>query len=58
MFNIIHIWEFPKVRGAVLWGPYNKDPTFFGTILGPPPHFRKLTNSEAFDPFSLGLALT
>ena len=21
------IWEFPKIRGALFWGPYNKDPT-------------------------------
>ena len=21
------IWEFPKVRGTLFWGPYNKDPT-------------------------------
>ena len=21
------MWEFPKIRGALLWGPYNKDPT-------------------------------
>ena len=20
-------WEFPKIRGALFWGPYNKDPT-------------------------------
>ena len=20
-------WEFPKIRGTVYWGPYNKDPT-------------------------------
>ena len=20
------IWEFPKIRGALSWGPYNKDP--------------------------------
>ena len=23
-------------RGTLLWGPYNKDPTFLGTILGSP----------------------
>ena len=22
-----HKWEFPKIRGALFWGPYNKDPT-------------------------------
>ena len=27
-----HIWEFPKIRGTLFWGPHNKDPT----ILGPP----------------------
>ena len=21
------IWEFPKIRGTVFWGPYDKDPT-------------------------------
>ena len=21
------IWKFPKIRGTLLWGPYNKDPT-------------------------------
>ena len=20
------IWEFPKIRGTLFWGPYNKDP--------------------------------
>ena len=20
------IWEFPKIRGIVFWGPHNKDP--------------------------------
>ena len=30
------IWEFPKIRGTVFWGPYNKDPTVSGTILGSP----------------------
>ena len=20
-------WEFPKIRGTLIWGPYNKDPT-------------------------------
>ena len=28
------IWEFPKIRGTLFWGPYNKDPIFQGTILG------------------------
>ena len=30
------IWEFPTIRGTVFWGPYNKDPTIQGTILGSP----------------------
>ena len=25
-------WEFPKIRGTLFWGPYNKDPTIRGTI--------------------------
>ena len=25
--NGILIWEFPKIRGTLFWGPYNKDPT-------------------------------
>ena len=24
---IVTIWEFPKMRGTLVWGPYNKDPT-------------------------------
>ena len=20
------MWEFPKIRGTLFWGPYNKDP--------------------------------
>ena len=27
------MWEFPKI-GGVLGGPYNKDPTISGIILG------------------------
>ena len=23
----IATWEFPKIRGTLFWGPYNKDPT-------------------------------
>ena len=25
----VHVpkWEFPKMRGTLFWGPYNKDPT-------------------------------
>ena len=29
-------WEFPKIRGTSFWGPYSKDPTIQGTILGSP----------------------
>ena len=29
--------EFPKIRGALFWGPYNKDQTIEGTIVGSPP---------------------
>ena len=29
-------WEIPKIRGALFWGPYNKDPTIWGSILGSP----------------------
>ena len=31
-----YIWEFPKIRGALLWGSDNRDPTGWGTILGSP----------------------
>ena len=27
-FLLQSIWEFPKIRGTIFWGPYNKDPTF------------------------------
>ena len=30
------IWEFPIIRGTLFWGPYNKDTTIWGTILGSP----------------------
>ena len=30
----IQRWEFPKIWGALFWGPYNKDPTILGSILG------------------------
>ena len=29
-------WDFPKIRGTLFGGPYNKDPTIKGTILGSP----------------------
>ena len=25
---------FPQIRGTLFWGPYNKDPTMWDTILG------------------------
>ena len=30
------MWEFPKIRVTLFWGPYNKDPAIPGTILGSP----------------------
>ena len=27
LHGIRDTWEFPKIRGTVFWGPYNKDPT-------------------------------
>ena len=36
----VHIWEFPKFKGTLFGGPYNKDPTIWVTILGSP-IFRK-----------------
>ena len=35
------IWEFPKIRGTLLCGPYNKDPTILGYSIWVP-NFRKL----------------
>ena len=29
-------WEFPKIRGTLFWGPYNKHPTISGAVLGSP----------------------
>ena len=34
--KFVMIWELPKTGGTLLWGPYNKDPTISGTILGSP----------------------
>ena len=31
----MYSWEFPRIRGTLIGGPYNKDPTIWGTILGP-----------------------
>ena len=30
------IWEFPKPRGTLFWGPYIEDPIISGNILGSP----------------------
>ena len=30
------MWEFPKIRGTLFWGPYNENPTISGTILWSP----------------------
>ena len=30
------MWDFPKLRGTLFWGPYNKDPAIKGIILGSP----------------------
>ena len=36
----MQIWEFPKIMGTFL-GPYNKENSDLGSILGPP-YFGKL----------------
>ena len=42
--------EFPKIRATLFWGPYNEDPTIWGTILGSPifgsSHMRPFSNGE------------
>ena len=30
------IWGFPKITGTILGGPYNKDYSILGSILGSP----------------------
>ena len=30
------LWDFPKVRGTLFWGPYNKDPTILGYYIRVP----------------------
>ena len=32
----VPIREFPNIRGTLFGGPYNKDATIMGTILGSP----------------------
>ena len=34
--SMLHTWGFSKIRGTIFWGPYNKDPTIWGTILASP----------------------
>ena len=31
--NCILTWEFPIIRATLFWGPYDKDPTIWSTIL-------------------------
>ena len=26
LIRVVYTWEFPKIRGTLFWGPYNKDP--------------------------------
>ena len=26
------VWEFPTIRGTILWGPYNKSPLYEGPL--------------------------
>ena len=40
-------WEFPKIGGTFIWGPYNKDPTNLGYYIRVP-YFRKPPNSFLF----------
>ena len=37
----IYIWGFPKIRGTILGGPYNKGYSILGLSLGSP-NFGKL----------------
>ena len=49
--NLRCIWEFPKISGTVFWGPYKKDPSIWGSLLGSPtfgnPHIAPLRVSLA-----------
>ena len=38
-------------RGTLFWGPYNKDPSILGTILGPPIFGTPQTDPEAKPPW-------
>ena len=35
-------WEFPKIRGTIFWGPYNKDPILGSPIFGNSQMFLRL----------------
>ena len=41
------IWEFPKIRGTLFWGPYTKD--IQGTILGSPIFGTPPHNTSTYD---------
>ena len=36
LHRMMLILEFPKIGGTLFWGPYNEDPTIWGTRLGSP----------------------
>ena len=40
----MQIWGFPKILGTFSLGPYNKDYSSLGSILGPP-YFGKLPDN-------------
>ena len=31
-----YIWEFPKIRGTLFWGPFSQDPTILGYYIRVP----------------------
>ena len=52
------IWEFPKIRGTLSWGPYNKGPIIQGTINS---HILKLKPKLRLEPqfhFAAGSVLS
>ena len=49
-------WEFPKIRATFLGGPYIKDSSIFGSILGFF-YFGKLPSVQGCDCFELELVL-
>ena len=44
---LIGIWEFPKIRGTLFWGPENKDPSINLGYYIRVPYFRKLPYHRA-----------